>query len=110
MMNGFDDFQKLGRDNTDAAMRSAGALTRGFQTLATEAAAFSRQSFEAGTAAFEKLLGVSSVDKAVEVQSTFAQLAYNSYVDQVTKVGGIVAEMASEAYKPYEGLFARFGK
>ena len=110
MFNGFEDLQKLGRDNVEVALKSVGAVSKGFQTIAAEAADYSRQSFEAGSEAFEKLLGVSSLDKAVEVQSTFARTAYEGYVGQVTKLGNLVAEMTKEAYKPYEGLFARFGR
>jgi len=110
MFNGFEDLQKLGRDNVEVALKSVGAVSKGFQTIAAEAADYSRQSFEAGSEAFEKLLGVSSFDKAVEVQSTFARTAYEGYVGQVTKLGNLVAEMTKEAYKPYEGLFARFGR
>jgi hypothetical protein len=110
MFNGFEDFQKFGKDNVDVAMKSAGAVSKGFQALAAEAADYSRQSFEAGSAAFEKLLGASSLDKAVEVQSTFLRAAYEGYVGQVTKFGEIVADMAKAAYRPYEGFVARNGK
>jgi hypothetical protein len=110
MMNGFEDLQKLGRDNAEIAMKSAGAVTKGIQALAAETAGYSRKSMDAGSAALEKLLGVSSLDKAAEVQSAFVRSAYESYVEQVNKLGGMVTEIAAEAYKPYEGLFARYGK
>ncbi|HZP19476.1 MAG TPA: phasin family protein [Bauldia sp.] len=107
MMNGFDDFQKLGRDNVEATMKSASAVGKGWQALAAEVADYSRQSLESGSAAFEKLLGVTSLDKAMEVQSEFARTAYEGYVNQVTKVGTIVSDIAKDAYKPFEGLFGR---
>ena len=44
------------------------------QALASEAADYSKQSFEAGTAAFEKLLAAGSVDKAVEVEQDEGKL------------------------------------
>lgn len=110
MFNGFEDFQKFGKDNVDVALKSAGAWGKGFQALASEAADYSKQSFEAGSAAFEKLLGASSFDKAVEVQSAYLRSAYEGYVGEATKVGEIVAGMAKDAYKPYETLFSRNGK
>jgi hypothetical protein len=110
MMNNFEDLQKMGRDNMDLAMGGAGAFGKGMQALAAEAADYSKQSFEAGTAAFEKLLASGSLDKAVEVQSEFVRTAYEGYVAQMTKVGAIVADMAKSAYKPYESMFARYGK
>jgi hypothetical protein len=109
MINGMDDFQKFGKDNVDVAMKSANAVTKGFQTLASEAADFSKQSFEAGSAAFEKLLAAGSFDKAVAVQTEYFRSAYEEYVGQATKVGEIFADMAKDAYKPYEGLFGKLG-
>jgi hypothetical protein len=110
MFNGFEDLQKLSKDSVDLALTTAGAYSKGFQAIASEAADYSRQSFEAGSAAFERLIGATSIDKAVEVQSAYARSAYEGYVGQVTKVGEIVAEMAMSAYQPYERLLARNGK
>ena len=56
------------------------------------------------------MLAAGSLDKAVEVQSAYVRSAYEGYVGQVTKVGSIFADMAKNAYKPYESLFAKYGK
>lgn len=110
MINGFEDIQKMGKDNADVAMKSAGAMSKGLQTLATEAADYSKQSFEAGTAAFEKIVSAGSFDKAVEAQTEFVRSAYEGYVGQATKFGAIFADMAKDAYKPYEAMFGKMGK
>jgi hypothetical protein len=110
MATGFEDVQKFSKDQVDVAMASASAVSKGFQALASEAAEYSRQSFEAGSAAFEKLISAQSLDKAVAVHSDFVRSAYEGYVGQATRVGEIFTEMAKGAYKPYEGLFGKFGK
>lgn len=110
MINGFEDIQKLGKDNVDVALASAGAVSKGCQAMAAEAADFSKKSFEAGSSAFEKLLGAKSLDKAVEVQSEYMRSAYEDYVGQVTKFGELFVGMATDAYKPYEGFLGRVGK
>ena len=110
MMNAFDNIQKLGKDNVDVAIASTGAMSKGLQALASEAADYSKQSFEAGTAAMEKLFSAGSFDKAVEVQTEYVRSAYEGYVSQATKVSEIIADMAKDAYKPYESLFGKFGK
>ena len=51
MINNFEDFQKMSRDNVDLALVSAGAVGKGLQALASEAADYSKQSFAASTAA-----------------------------------------------------------
>ena len=110
MFNGFEELQKFSKDSVDLALNSVGAFSKGFQAIASEAADYSRQSFEAGGAAFEKLIGATSLDKAVEVQSAYARSAYEGYVGQVARVGEIVSDMAKSAYKPYETLLTRNGK
>jgi hypothetical protein len=110
MANGFEDFQKISKDNVDLALTSAGAVSKGFQAIAAETADYTKKSFEAGSSAFEQLLGARSLDKAVEVQSAFVKSAYEGYVGQVTKFGEIVADMAKTAYKPYETLFGKYPK
>ncbi len=110
MMTGFEDMHKVSKENMDYAMKSVGAMSKGFQAIAAEAADYSKRSFEEGSAAFEKLLGASSLDKAVEVQSEFLRSAYEGYVGQVTKFGEIFADMTQTAYKPYETMFGKFGK
>jgi hypothetical protein len=110
MINGFDDIQKFGKDNVDTALKSVGAVSKGFQAIAAEAADYTKKSFEAGSSAFEKLLGAQSLDKAVEVQSDYLRSAYEGYVGQMTKVGEIVTDMTKDAYKPYETIFGKFPK
>jgi hypothetical protein len=109
-MNGFDNIQKYSKDNVDIALKSADAVTKGFQAIASEAADYTKKSFEAGSSVFEKLLAAPSFDKAVEIQSDYFRTAYEGYVGQVTKVGEIVTDMAKDAYKPYETLLGKFGK
>jgi hypothetical protein len=107
---GFEDFQKVGKDTMDTALKSVDAFSKGFQALASETADYSKQSFEAGSAALEQLFSAKSLDKALEIQTEYLRSAYQDYVGQVTKVGEIVADMAKSAYKPFEGTVARFGK
>ena len=110
MINGFEDFQKFGKDNFDVALKSAGAVSKGFQAIAAETADFTKKSFEAGSSAFEKLVAAQSLDKAVEVQSDYVRSAYEGYVGQMTKFGEIIADMTKDAYKPYESFLGKLGK
>ena len=107
MVKDFDDIQKYGKDNMDVAMKSFGALSKGAQAIAIEYADYSKRSFEQGTHAVEKLFGAKSLDKAMEVQADYAKTAYEGFVAQATKLGELYADLAKEAYKPYEGLFGK---
>ncbi len=75
--------------------------------IATEMTSYSKRSFENNTKAMEKLFGVKSLDKAIEVQSEYAKAMYEDYTAQVTKLGELCTDLAKEAFKPYEGLAAK---
>lgn len=101
-MRNFEDFQKLGPYNMDAAMKLFGEWNKGWQAVTTEMTDYTKRSFEEGTATFEKLLSAKSVEQAMEIQSSYARRAYDGYLSQMSKIGGIYAEWAKEAYKPVE--------
>ncbi|HQF31124.1 MAG TPA: phasin family protein [Hyphomicrobiales bacterium] len=110
MMDKIQDFQKIGGENADLAMKAFGAMSKGLQAIATEAADYSKKSFEEGSAVLEKLMGAKSVDKAVEIQTAYAKTAYEGYVAEVTKLGEMYADLAKEAYKPFEVMVSKNGK
>jgi phasin family protein len=109
MMKSFEEFQNLGKDGFEAYLASSNALTKGFQAIAQEAAEFSRKSFEKGTAAFEKLTAVKSLDKALEAQQAFAKESYEALVAEMTRLNELYINTAKEAYKPFEASMAAFG-
>ncbi len=100
----FDQIQKLGKDNTDAALKSFGAVSKGAQAIAVESADFAKKSFEQGTATIEKLVGAKTLDKALEIQADYLRTAYEGVVAQSTKIGALYADVAREAFKPYEAF------
>jgi hypothetical protein len=102
----YEDFQKFGKQGMDAALKNFGTMSKGFQAIATEVADFSKKQFEAGSAAFEKLVGVKTLDKAIEVQADFAKQSFEGFVAHSTKVGQLVSDLAKEAVKPAEQAVA----
>jgi hypothetical protein len=107
MINAFEDIQKFGKENLDNAVKAFGVQQKGVQAIATEVADYSKKAIEAGSATFEKLAGVKTLDKAIEIQSDFAKAAYEGYVAYATKVGELVTELAKETFKPLEGVIAK---
>ncbi|CAN1556387.1 COG5490 Uncharacterized conserved protein [Rhabdaerophilaceae bacterium] len=110
MIQNFEEIQKFGKDNLDLAMQAVGVQQKGVQAIATEVADYSKKAVEAGSAQFEKLLAVKTLDKAIELQTDFAKVAYEGYVAHATKVGEIVTGLAKEAAKPLETVFAKVAK
>jgi hypothetical protein len=83
-------------------MKMFGEWSKGWQTIASEMTDYTKRSFEEGTATFEKLLSAKSVEQAMEIQSGYARRAYDGYLHQMSKIGGLYAEWAKEAYRPVE--------
>jgi phasin family protein len=106
-MTSTDQMQKFGKDSMDMAMASLGAWTKNAQAIATEVADYSKKSFEDSAAAWEKLMGAKSVEKAMEVQSEYLKSSYEEFVAQSTKLGELYADLAKQAYKPFEGVMAK---
>ena len=107
MQQQFDQFQKLGQDNVDAVMKAFGAVTKGAQTIAVEASDYARKSFEQSSATLEKLVGAKTLDKAIEIHTDYLKSSYEGFVSQSTKINELVASVAKEVVKPYEGLIAK---
>jgi len=107
MVKNFDEMQQFGRDNMDATLKSFGALSKSAQAIAVEIADYGKKMFEQGTAATEKLIGAKSLEKAIEVQSDYVKSSYEGFVAEATKLGELYADLAKEAYKPFENQFAK---
>jgi hypothetical protein len=107
MLKNFDDVQKFGKENMDLALKSFGAVSKSMQAIAVEVADYSKKSFEDSTAAMEKLMGAKTLEKAIEVQSDYFKSAYEGFVSEATKIGGLCSDLAKETYKPFEGFLAK---
>jgi hypothetical protein len=102
-----EDMHNLGKDSMDMAMSSFGAWTKNAQAIAVEVVDYSKKSVEDSTAAWEKLMGAKSVETAMAVQSEYLKSSYEDFVAEATKLGALYADMAKEAYKPFEGALAK---
>jgi len=102
MMKQFDDFQKLGQGNVDTMMKAFGEWNKGWQAITAEVTDYSKRSFEDGTQTLEKLMSAKSLEQAMEIQTSFVKRSYDEYMHQWSKIGGMYAEFAKEAYRPLE--------
>ena len=102
-----EDIQKFSKQSMDSAMTSFSAWTKGAQAITTEVADYSKKSIEGSAAAWEKLAGAKSLEKAIEVQSEFVKASYQDFVAEATKLGELYADFAKEIYKPFEGALAK---
>ena len=102
-----DEMNKLGKDSMDIAMNSFGTWSKSGQAIVAEMVDYSKKSVEGSAAHWEKLLGSKSLEKAMEVQTEFLKSSYEGFVAEATKLGELYVDFAKEAYKPFEGAFAK---
>jgi hypothetical protein len=103
----FENFQKYGKEQVEATLKTFGTVSKGAQNIAVEVADYSKKSFEDGTATLEKLVACKTLDKAVEIQADYLKTTYEGFVAQSTKLSELYADLAKEVFKPYEGLYAK---
>ena len=106
-MKGYEEFQKTGQENFETAIKNFEEVNKGVQAIASEVTDYTKKAFEEGTAAFEQLMSVKSVEQAIEIQTGYAKKAYDDYVSQASKLGEMYFSLAKEAYKPVETAFAK---
>lgn len=107
MIQPFANLQKLSQENLDAAVKAASAFSSNAQAIVQETTDFARRSFEHNSETFGKLAGAQSVERAVEVQTAYVKGAYESLVGQSTRMGALYTALATETFKPFEGLLSK---
>ena len=103
-----EDIQQYGKEQFDTAVASATTLQHGMQAIASAYGDYTKKSFEDTKSMVEKLSGVKSLDKAIEVQTEFAKSAYETFVAESQKIAGLYTDLAKQTFKPFEGLVAKF--
>jgi phasin family protein len=78
-----------------------------FQTIANAYGDYTRKSLEETRCFVEKLTGVRSLDKAMEVQSDFAKQVFDTLVAESQRIRGLHRELARQTFKPLEELVAK---
>jgi hypothetical protein len=76
---------------------SAG-FPQGLRAIASAYGDYTKKSFEDTKSYVEKLSGVRSIDKAIEVQTEFARTAYETFVGESQKIAALYGDLAKQAY------------
>ena len=76
------------------------------QTIANAYENYTKRSFQQSRSFVEKLMGVRSFDKAIEVQTEFATLAYANFVAESQKICELYNELARQIFMPWQRFTA----
>lgn len=102
----FEELQSFSKHQLEALTAASTTWTKGMQELAAESTDYTKKTFAASSAVFEKLLGARSVEAAVQIQSEYAKQAYEGFVAQASKFSELYAKVASDALKPVTSAYA----
>jgi hypothetical protein len=83
------------------AATPANHLPIGIQTIANAYGDYTKKSLEESMSFVEKLMGVRSLDKAIEVQTEFAKASYTNFVAESQKICGLYGELAKRMFQPW---------
>jgi len=89
------------------AVAPADNLPISIQTIANAYGDYTKKSLQDTRSFVEKLMGVRSLDKAIEIQSEFARQAYETFVAESQKISELYSELAKQIFKPLEGFVAK---
>src|SRR4051812_40126316 len=88
------------KKNLEAVVASATAATKGAEALGAQAMAFSKTVFDAQVTAAKTLAGAKSVQEVVELQTSYAKSALETYMSEFGKMTDVVSASVKDAMKP----------
>ena len=102
------EYQKAAETGFEAASRSFGEASKGFQALAAEMMEYSKAAFDDAIRTWEKLIGVRSLEQAMQIQSDYAKRVYENHMAEMKKLGEMCTGMVRDASKPVEDASRKF--
>ena len=95
-----NELNAASKQNLEAFVASATAATKGAETLGSQAIAFSKKTLEDNVAAAKSLTSARSVQEAVELQTTWAKSALETYLAELNTASETVAASVKESLTP----------
>lgn len=109
MTRTYEDFSSYGRDFAESSAQSLASLSSRAQAIATEATEYTRKSVEAGGEFVEALFSARSIEDAIDIQTNHFRRSYEAFVAETGRIGELYADLAKDAYKPFESLVVAAG-
>jgi phasin family protein len=91
----------------EAASRSFSEANKGFQALAAKMMEYSKSSFDDAIRTWEQLIGVRSLEQAMQIQSDYAKRVYENHMAELKKLGEMTMGMVRDASQPVEDATRR---
>jgi hypothetical protein len=95
-------YQERVQSGFEAASRSFTEANKGFQALAAEMMNYSKAALDDAIRTWEQLIGVRSLEQAIQIQSDYAKRVYENHMAELSKLGEMTVGMIRDASKPVE--------
>jgi phasin family protein len=102
------EFQKAAEGGFEAASRSISEVNKGFQALAAKMTDYSKKAFDDAIRTWEQLIGVRSLEQAIEIQTQYAKRVYENHMAELSKLGEMCVGMVRDVSKPVEESSRKF--
>jgi len=96
------------QSGSEAASRSYMEANKGFQALAAEMMEYSKAAFDDAVRTWEQLIGVRSLEQAIQIQSDYAKRVYENHMAELKKLGEMCVGMVRDASKPVDDSSRKF--
>jgi phasin family protein len=97
---GLAELNAEGKKNVEAIVASATAAQKGAETLSAASLAYGKKSWEDGVAAAQSLAAARSVQELVELQTSWAKSAAESYLAEMTRMTDVFTASVKDSFKP----------
>ena len=97
---GLNEANAHSKKNLEAVIASVTAATKGAEALGAQAMTFAKAAVEKQVAAAKSLSTAKSVQEVVELQTSFAKSAMETYMAEVAKMSEIVSASMKDSMKP----------
>ncbi len=86
---------------------SHAAVARHAEAIALETSDYVLTAVRSGREALGRLAAATSFEKAAEIQSDYLRQSYSGFVAEATRLGALYADLAKDAYRPFEAIIVR---
>ncbi len=107
MTQTFESAGRVGQELLDTTLDSLSAASTDVRAIGLEASHYAKKVFEASGMTLGKLMSATSLEMAAEIQLDYFKQTYAGFVAETTKLGGLYADMAKDAYRPFEAIIVK---
>ena len=106
----FESAAEFSKGNIEAYVQSATVAGEGFRTIGSEISLYSKKSIEESVAATKAIMASKSIQEAIELQSSFAKMAFGACVGQLKLLNELYVATMKDTLAPVQARVDAFTK